>query len=120
VERFRSPEMLCRSARARLAPASVRVAQLRLVESTDPQHELELVAQMRALISGPSVAIVNCTRTRRRRGTCRALLARERFREQVRGRAKLEHDPGLADLAHQPPVVGGEDPVPDDARRHYL
>jgi hypothetical protein len=48
------------------------------------------------------------------------LLARERFREQVRGRAKLEHDPGLADLAHQPPVVGGEDPVPDDARRHYL
>src|SRR4029453_2644136 len=46
-------------------------------------------------------------------GVAEGVLALERLREQVRGRAELEHDPRLADLPHQLLVPGGEDPVPD-------
>jgi hypothetical protein len=46
-------------------------------------------------------------------GVAQGLLALERLRQEVRGRADLVHDPGLADLRHQLLVPDSEDPVPD-------
>src|SRR3954449_1815542 len=45
----------------RIVAAVVGRPQLVLVESADPVEQLELVAQMRPIISGPSVAIVKWT-----------------------------------------------------------
>jgi hypothetical protein len=46
-------------------------------------------------------------------GIADGVLVWERLRQQVRGRADLEHDLGLAELGHQLLVLRGEDPVPD-------
>ena len=55
------------------------------------------------IISGPSVAIVNRTpcSTKVRNTVADRVLVRQRLRQQVRGRADLEHDLGVAQLAHQ-------------------
>jgi tetratricopeptide (TPR) repeat protein len=46
-------------------------------------------------------------------GVADGLLVGERLRRQVRGRADLEHDPGLAYLPDQLCVLGGQDPATD-------
>ena len=46
-------------------------------------------------------------------GLAHCILAGERAGEQVRGRADLEHDLGLAQRGHQLRLASGEDPVAD-------
>src|ERR687897_401058 len=103
---------------AGLVPAFVRVAELGLVERPDAQQQLELVTQV-----GPHhLWPVSCDRKRHlalgegAESVAHRLLVRQRLRQQVRRRADLEHDLGLGDLAHQPPVLGGEDAVADAIR----
>ena len=74
------------------------------------------------IISGPSVAIVKRTpRSTNVRKTSRtAASSGERLRQQVRRRADLEHDLGVAQLAHQLLVAGGEDAVADPVGPQHL
>ena len=92
------------------------------VERADPLQQLELVAQVRAHHLGAvgcdrerdAVLLEGCERLADR------VLVGEGLREQVRSRADLEHDPGLAQEPHQLGVPRGEDAVADPVRAQVL
>ena len=103
-------------------PPRVRLAQLLLVEGADPEEQLELVAEVRPHHLRPvrrdrEGDLVLDERADR---LADGVLVRKRLREQVRGRADLEHDPERADRGHQLRVGGREDPVPDAIRSQAL
>src|SRR5439155_25407969 len=120
--RLRSARYRFASDEARLVAAGVRLAQLVLVERADPQQELDLVAEVRTHHLGP----VGGDRERdavvreRAERVAHRVLVRERLGEQVRGRADLEHDAGVAQPRHQLGVARGEDAVPDPIRMERL
>src|ERR687887_1663248 len=84
-------------------------------EGADVEQELKLVSQMRPHHLRPvrgdrerHLAVDEyCDRVPQR------VLIRERPRQQVRGRANLQHDAGLAEEAHRLLVLGGEDAMAD-------
>ena len=96
-------------------PAGVRLAQLAGVEGADPLEELELVAEVGAHHLRP----VGCDREgdavldEGAEGGADGVLVGKCLREQVRRGADLEHDPGVAEQAHQVRVARGEDAVAD-------
>src|SRR5919108_778749 len=100
---------------AALVTPTVRFRQLILVDSSDPEQQLELVSEMRthhlrtvgrdregdALLRKGSEGLPYC------------VLIRQRLRQQVRRRADLEDDLRLADLLHQLRLARGENAVAD-------
>ena len=79
--------------------ACVRLAEPVLVESADPEQELELVPQVRP----HHLRAVRRDRERhlvlgeRANDVAHGVLVGQRLREEVRGRADLERDPEVAD-----------------------
>src|SRR5581483_3989839 len=56
----------------------------------------------------------------RAEGLADGALVGERLRQQVGGRADLEHDPALTKLRHQARITRGEDAVADPVRAERL
>src|SRR3954468_7375314 len=82
---------------ARLVPARVRLVQFLLIERPDPEQQLELVAEVRShhlrAVGGDREA--HAALDERAERAPHRRLVRERLRQQVRGRADLEHYPAL-------------------------
>src|SRR6266516_6657295 len=100
---------------ARLVPTDVRLAEAVLAKRADAEQQLELVAEagahhLRPVCGDRERHLVLDERADR---VAQLVLAGERLRQQVRGRADLEHDSAGGELAHQPRLARGEDPVAD-------
>ena len=104
--------------KASLVSALIRLGELLLVECLDASKQVELVAQVRAhhLRAVGRDCELDAGVDERPECVPYGVLVSKRSCQQVRRRADLQDDLGVAQCCHQLRVVGSENPVADPVR----